>query len=63
MSEMALLAFSAMGGMIDSDVKEVYIFIPNKQGGLPKDQETILLTSNADIYEISGFDYQTAAAV
>lgn len=63
MSEMALLAFSAMGGIIDSEVREVYIFIPNKQGGLPIDQETILLTSEADIYGISGFDYQTAAAV
>ena len=63
MSEMALLAFSAMGGMIDSDVAEVYIFIPQKQGGLPADQETILLTSDANIYEISGFDHQTAAAV
>ena len=63
MSEMALLAFSAMGGVIDSEVREVYIFIPNKQGGLPSDQETILLTSEANIYGISGFDYQTAAAV
>ena len=63
MSEMALLAFSAMGGIIDSEVREVYIFIPNKQGGLPINQETILLTSEADIYGISGFDYQTAAAV
>ena len=63
MSEMALLAFSAMGGIIDSEVSEVYIFIPHKQGGLPFEQETILLTSEADIYEISGFDYQTAAAV
>ncbi|MGC6474763.1 MAG: hypothetical protein ACON5P_08975 [Candidatus Puniceispirillaceae bacterium] len=63
MSEMALLAFSSMGGVIDSDVQEVYIFIPNKQGGLPVEQETILLTSDAMIYEISGFDYQTAAAV
>ena len=63
MSEMALLAFSAMGGIIDSEVDEVYIFIPNKKGGLPADLETILLTSDASIYEISGFDYQTAAAV
>ena len=63
MSEMALLAFSAMGGIIDSEVREVYIFIPKKQGGLPNDQETILLTSEGNIYGISGFDYQTAAAV
>jgi len=63
MSEMALLAFSAMGGMIESEVDHVYIFIPQKPGGLPADMETILLTSDKSIYGISGFDYQTASAV
>ncbi len=63
MSEMALLAFSAMGGMINSDVDQVYIFIPLRAGGLPADQETILLASDRSIYGISGFDYRMASAV
>ena len=63
MSEMALLAFSSMGGAIDSDVRQIYVFVPKSTKGIDSSQETVILTSDARLYGIQGFDYDMAGKV
>lgn len=63
MSEMALLAFSSMGGSINSGVRQIYVFVPRKIQGVNSSQETVILTSDARLYGIQGFDYDVAGKV
>ena len=63
MSEMALLAFSSMGGAIDSNVRQIYVFVPRSMQGVNSNQETVILTSDARMYGIQGFDYDVAGKV
>ena len=63
LSEMALLAFSSMGGKVSSEVDKAFIFVPNSFRGIELEPETIMLTSNGKIHGLSGFDYGLAAKV
>ena len=63
LSEMALLAFSSMGGAIDSNVRQIYVFVPKSMQGVDSGQETVILTSDARLYGIQGFDYDVAGKV
>jgi hypothetical protein len=62
-SEMALLAFSSMGGKITTEVEKSFIFVPKSFRGLEDDLETIMLASNGQLYGMAGFDYNMAAKV
>ncbi|MEJ6672746.1 MAG: hypothetical protein QNL57_03750 [Alphaproteobacteria bacterium] len=63
LSEMALLAFSSMGGKVSSEVDKAFIFVPNSFRGIELEPETIMLTSDGKIHGLSGFDYGLAAKV
>ena len=63
LSEMALLAFSSMGGEITTEVEKSFIFVPKSFRGLGDDLETIMLASNGQLYGMAGFDYNMAAKV
>ena len=63
LSEMALLAFSSMGGKIAAKVDKSFIFIPKSFRGLDNDLETVMLASDGKIYGLAGFDYNMAAKV
>jgi len=63
MSEMALLGFSSMGGLVDSKVGQIYVFIPKSVNGINNMQETAVLTSDARLYNIAGFDHGIASKV
>ncbi|MDC0564169.1 hypothetical protein OAP51_05170, partial [Alphaproteobacteria bacterium] len=63
LSEMALLAFSSMGGKIKTDVEKTFIFVPKSFRGLDADLETIMLASDGQLYGLAGFDYNMAAKV
>ena len=62
MSEMALLAFSSMGGR-STNVRQIYVFVPKSLQGVDSGQETVILTSDARLYGIQGFDYDVAGKV
>ena len=63
LSEMALLAFSSMGGRVSNEVDKAFIFVPSSFRGIEPEPETIMLTSNGNIHGLSGFDYNLAAKV
>ena len=63
LSEMALLAFSSMGGKVNSEVNNAFIFVPKSFRGIEPETETIMLTSDGKIHALSGFDYSLAAKV
>ena len=63
MSEMALLGFSSMGGLVDSKVEQMYVFVPSSINGINNMQETVVLTSDARLYNIAGFDHVIASKV
>lgn len=63
MSEMALLGFSSMGGLVDSSVEQMYVFVPSSINGINNMQETVVLTSDARLYNIAGFDHVIASKV
>ena len=53
LSEMALLAFSSMGGKITAKVDKSFIFIPKSFRGLDNDLETVMLASDGKIYGLA----------
>lgn len=63
MAEMAMLAYSVMGGSIKGDVTQVYVFVPKTIEGLNPNQETLMLSSDGKLYGIQAFDYEVAAKV
>ena len=63
MAEFALLAFSARGGKLITDVEEIFIFAPYSSKGLMNSPNTILLTSSGLIQTIPNFDYLTATSM
>ncbi len=63
LSEMALLAFSSMGGKIKKEIEKAFIFVPQSFRGIETEPETIMLTSKGQIYGLAGFDYDIAAKV
>ncbi|MDC3286751.1 hypothetical protein OAV67_03760 [Alphaproteobacteria bacterium] len=63
LSEMVLLAFSSMGGKVESKVEKAFIFVPQSFRGIEPEPETIMLTSDGEIHGLSGFDYNLAAKV
>ena len=63
MAEFALLAFSARGGRLITDVEEIFIFAPYSNKGLMNSPNTILLTSSGAIRTIPNFDYLTATSM
>jgi len=63
MAEFALLAFSARGGKLITDIEEIFIFAPNSMRGLMNSPNTILLTSDGSVHSIPNFDYLTATSM
>ena len=63
LSEMALLAFSSMGGKIKKEIEKAFIFVPKSFRGIEPEPETIMLTSKGQIFGLAGFDYDMAAKV
>ena len=63
LSEMALLAFSSMGGKIKKEIEKAFIFVPKSFRGIEPEPETIMLTSKGQIFGLAGFDYEMAAKV
>ena len=63
LSELALLAFSFMGGQVFSEVDKIYIFAPAKTAGLDPDNETVILASDGKLYDLPAFDYKIATIV
>lgn len=63
MAEFALLAFSARGGKLDTQIKEIFIFAPNSRKGLMNSPNTVLLTSDGKIESIPNFDHLTATSM
>ena len=63
MAEFALLAFSARGGKLITDVEEIFIFAPHSRKGLMNSPNTVLLTSSGAIQTIPNFDYLTATSM
>ena len=52
-AESKLLAFSLLGGRIeDSSARELFIFVPYSKKGLLGSNETIVISSTAEIYEV-----------
>ena len=63
MAEFALLAFSARGGKLITDINEIFIFAPDSIKGLMNSPNTILLTSDGSVQTIPNFDYLTATSM
>ena len=52
-AESKLLAFSLLGGRIqDSSLRELFIFVPYSKKGLLGSNETIVISSSSEIYEV-----------
>lgn len=63
MAEFALLAFSARGGKLDTQIDEIFIFAPHSRKGLMNSPNTVLLTSDGNIESIPNFDHLTATSM